>query len=96
MLSSNSACCDLRSALFTVSLHLTALSLDFHAGIPWEHVVKICCIAVFCLRASKVGDVFSKLGGLCSVSVHPPNVKCCSVPAGHERARPNHSSVHTW
>lgn len=58
MLSSNSACHDLCSALFSVSLQLSALFLDFHAGVPWEHVVKICCIAVFCLGASNVEDVF--------------------------------------
>lgn len=57
MLSSNSACHDPCSALFGVSLQLSVLFLDFCAGVPWEWVVKIRCIAVFCLGACNVKGV---------------------------------------
>lgn len=58
MLSSNSACHDPCSALFSVSLQPSVLFLDFRASVPWERVVKICCIAVFCLGACNVEGVF--------------------------------------
>lgn len=52
-----SVCHDLCRALFSASLQLSTLFPGFHAGIPWEHVVTVCCIAVFCLGASNVEDV---------------------------------------